>query len=119
MTWKRDLGLQLQRARKASGLTQAALAARLNVSRQMIGRYEAGRAAPAVEVLAEAAAVLDAEFQILGLRMNIQETAARSTLRALPKQLNLEFNRSTSYRHAVVKITPHRGRIRITADIPA
>jgi len=85
----------------------------------MICRYEAGRAAPAVEVLAEAAAVLDAEFHVQGLRMNIPETVARTPITTSPKQLNLEFNRSKSYPHAVIKITPHRGRIRITADIPA
>ena len=119
MSWKRELGHQLRDARKAARLTQGQLATRLNVSRQMICRYEAGRDAPAVEVLALAATTLGVEFQVLGLRINSQETPARPPLRPLPRQLSLKFNKARSFPHAVVRITPRKGRILITADIPA
>jgi transcriptional regulator with XRE-family HTH domain len=119
MQWKLDLGRQLKEARKSAGLTQRALATRLSISRQMICRYEAGRDAPAIEVLALAAAELDVEFQVLGMRISSPDMPYRAALRSLPKQLNLQFNKSRSFRHAIVKITPHKGRILITADIPA
>ena len=119
MDWKHDLGNQLRASRKAVGITQSGLAKLLNVSRQMVCRYEAGSAAPAFDVLALAATVLDAEFQVLGLRITLGETSGQPKLQSMPKQLSLQFNKSRSFEHAVVKITPHRGRILITADIPA
>jgi transcriptional regulator with XRE-family HTH domain len=119
MHWKRDLGNQLRVARKAARITQSELAEHLNVSRQMVCRYESGSAAPAFDVLALAATVLDAEFQVLGLRITVQETSGRLTLQSMPRQLSFQFNKSRSFQHAVVKITPHKGRILITADIPA
>jgi transcriptional regulator with XRE-family HTH domain len=119
MDWKFDLGRQLREARKSVGLTQGQLAVRLNISRQMVCRYEAGSAAPAFDVLASAVTILGAEFQVLGLQITSRETSGRPTLQSMPKQLSLQFNKSRSFEHAVVKITPHRGRILITADIPA
>jgi len=119
MNWKLDLGRQLKEARKSAGLTQDGLATRLGISRQMICRYETGRDSPAIEVLALAAAELRVEFQVLGMRISSQEMPTRSDLRSLPKQLNFQFNKSRSFQHAIVRITPHKGRILITADIPA
>jgi hypothetical protein len=85
----------------------------------MIYQYEAGSAAPALDVLAMAATALNVEFQVLGLRIALREASGRPTLQSMPKQLNFQFNKSRSFEHAVVKITPHKGRILITADIPA
>jgi transcriptional regulator with XRE-family HTH domain len=119
MNWKLDLGHQLKEARKSAGLTQVVLASRLGISRQMICRYETGRDAPAIEVLALAAAELGVEFQLLGIRITSKDMPSRGVLRALPKQLNFQFNRSHRFQDAIVKITPHKGRILITADIPA
>jgi transcriptional regulator with XRE-family HTH domain len=119
MSWKHELGSQLKAAREAAHITQEDLADRLDVSRQMVGRYEAGTAAPSVDVLAQAASILDAEFQILDLHIKLTSEAHQSGLRSMPKQLSFEFNKSHRYPNAVIKITPHRGRLLITADIPA
>src|SRR5712691_10096892 len=100
MNWKLDLGRQLKEARKSVGLTQGQLAARLNISRQMICLYEAGSAAPAFDVLALAATVLGAEFQVLGLQITLRDTSGRPTLQSMPKQLSFQFNKSRSFEHA-------------------
>jgi len=45
------LGEKLTQARKAAGLTQADAAARLNVSRQAVSRWESGQSKPSTEKL--------------------------------------------------------------------
>ena len=45
------LGEKLTQARKAVGLTQADVAARLNVSRQAVSRWESGQSKPSTEKL--------------------------------------------------------------------
>ena len=45
------LGEKLTQARKAAGLTQADVAARLNVSRQAVSRWESGQSSPSTEKL--------------------------------------------------------------------
>ena len=45
------LGEKLTRARKAAGLTQADAAAKLNVSRQAVSRWESGHSKPSTEKL--------------------------------------------------------------------
>ena len=45
------LGEKLTQARKAAGLTQADVAARLNVSRQAVSRWESGHSKPSTEKL--------------------------------------------------------------------
>jgi transcriptional regulator with XRE-family HTH domain len=119
MDWKRELGEQIRASRIAARITQSDLAKLLDVSRQMISRYEAGSAAPAFDVLALAAIVLEAEFEVLGIRIASRGPSGRPSLQSMPKQLSLQFNKSHSFEHAVIKITPHKGRILISADIPA
>lgn len=45
------LGEKLTQARKAAGLTQADVAAKLNVSRQAVSRWESGQSKPSTEKL--------------------------------------------------------------------
>ena len=45
------LGEKLTQARKAAGLTQADIAARLSVSRQAVSRWESGQSKPSTEKL--------------------------------------------------------------------
>ena len=121
MSWKHDLGEQLRTARLAARITQDELARHLNVSRQMIIKYEAGSAAPRYDKLSLAASILDVEFEVLDLKI-VALGKNRSTppvLQSMPKQLSFDYNRSRSFQNAVVKITPHKGRLLITADIPA
>lgn len=56
------VGLQIRQARVARGLTQTALAERLQVSSAYVSRVEAGQANATVGALARIAAALDAEL---------------------------------------------------------
>src|SRR5712692_706783 len=117
MNWKQELGGQIKKARKLAGMTQDELAARLDVSRQMVSRYEAGQDAPAVEVLAQAGLTLATDFVVGGIRITCEQISGRLAPRLLPKQLQFEFEKSRRFPNAVVVITPHEGRILIKAEI--
>ncbi len=56
---------RLRLARERAGLTQAQLAQRASVSRQLVGAIEAGRHSPAVDAALRIAAVLDASVEEL------------------------------------------------------
>lgn len=119
MDWRHDLGNQLRSARKDAHITQEELAKKLNVSRQMVVRYEAGTDTPGFDVISLAAGILETEFQVLNIRVKANPEQAHTLLRSVPKQLSFEFNKPRRFTNAVIKITPHRGRIIISADIPA
>lgn len=46
-----NIGQRIQASRKAAGLTQAALAARFNVTAAAVSQWEVGAAAPSVELI--------------------------------------------------------------------
>jgi len=117
MSWKHDLGRQIRQERDSAGMTQAELAKQLNVSRQMIGRYEAGADAPAVDVLVEIARILDIEFQVKGILLRFEQGSKGPKL--LHKQLKLEFEKPRRFDRAQIEITPSEGKILIKAEIPA
>jgi transcriptional regulator with XRE-family HTH domain len=119
MSWKQELGEQIKKARKSIEMTQQELADQVDVSRQMICRYEAGEDAPAVEVLAAISLLLEAQFQVRGCRVAFERTDARFMPRVVTKQFELPFDKPRRFRRAVVEITPRSGRILIKADIPA
>lgn len=56
---------KLTQARKAAGLTQADVAARLNVSRQAVSRWEGGQSKPSTERLLELARIYDVSLDWL------------------------------------------------------
>ena len=56
---------KLTRARKAAGLTQADVAARLDVSRQAVSRWEGGQSKPSTERLLELARIYDVSLDWL------------------------------------------------------
>lgn len=119
MRWRQELGAQIKQARKSARLTQEQLAAELGKSRQMISRYETGGDAPAVDVLAGLAQILDTEFYIQGWRVRFDQLTHPRTPCSLPKQLHLKFEKCRRFHDAVVEITPRKGRILIRAEIPA
>jgi transcriptional regulator with XRE-family HTH domain len=98
-------------------MTQAELAKHLDVSRQMVGRYEAGQDAPAVDVLVEIARILDVEFHVKGITLRCEPSSKRPKL--LQKQLKLEFDKPRRFDRAQIEITPSEGKILIRAEIPA
>ncbi len=117
MSWKHELGRQIKQERESAGLTQADLASQLDVSRQMISRYEAGQDAPAVDVLVEMARLLEIEFQVKGILVRFEQSSKRPKL--LHKQLKLEFEKPRRFDGARIEITPSEGKILIKAEIPA
>jgi transcriptional regulator with XRE-family HTH domain len=116
MNWKHELGRQIKQERESAGLTQADLASQLSLSRQMIGRYETGRDAPAVDVLVEIARILEIEFQIRGVLVKLEHGGHPKLLR---KQLKLEFEKTRRFDSAQIEITPTEGKIVIKTEIPA
>lgn len=56
---------KLTQARKAAGLTQADIAARLSVSRQAVSRWESGQSKPSTERLLELAKIYDVSLDWL------------------------------------------------------
>ncbi len=117
MSWKHELGRQIKQERESAGLTQAELASQLDVSRQMISRYEAGQDAPAVDVLVEMARILDIEFQVKGILVKFEQGSKRPKL--LHRQFKLEFEKPRRFDRALIEITPSEGKILIKAEIPA
>ncbi len=93
------------------------MANQLDLSRQMISRYESGHDAPAIDVLVELARILDIEFQVRGVLVRFER--AHRGPRPLHKQLKLELEKPRRFDRAQIEITPTEGRILIKADIPA
>lgn len=60
-----ELDEKLTQARKAAGLTQADIAARLSVSRQAVSRWESGQSKPSTEKLLELARIYDVSLDWL------------------------------------------------------
>lgn len=60
-----DFAARLQALRKAKNLSQEALADRLGVSRQAIGKWESGSALPSIDNLLELAAILETTVDYL------------------------------------------------------
>lgn len=60
-----EFGTRLQALRKQRGLSQEALADRLGVSRQAIGKWESGGALPSIDNLLELAAILETTVDYL------------------------------------------------------
>ena len=117
MRWRASLAEQIKDARESANLTQEQLAHRLKVTRQMISRYETGRDVPVIDVLALMALELDTKFKVNGIEINVEASLPR--LKAMPKQLRLDFEKAQEFRRAIISITPRDGEIFITAKIPA
>jgi len=115
--WKQKLADQIREAREAANLTQEELAKMLGLSRQMIINYEKNKGVPTVEILARMAVHLDKNFKINDMVIAVEQVSPR--LRAMPKQLRLEFEKCEIFRGAVISIIPTEGQILISAKIPA
>jgi transcriptional regulator with XRE-family HTH domain len=107
----------MRQAREAAGISQESLASHLGVTRQMVGRYESGQAAPGVDKIAKASTFLKTEFYIHGYRISCTTTTARQS--AVPQQLSLEYEKAHTYRRSLVRITPRKGKLVFYAEIPA
>ena len=80
------LGEKLTQARKAAGLTQADVAARLSVSRQAVSRWESGQSKPSTEKLLALGALYGVSIDQLLNAGNSEEP----TVEATPDLLEVE-----------------------------
>jgi len=108
-TWKVKLGEQIKAAREFRGVSQESLAKRLRTDRGSIYLYEKGKGNPQFKVIAEIAAELKADFNVLGCRI------AASELLEPPReeQLELKLDQDHSFL-ANVKIRPTKKSLTIT-----
>ena len=119
MTSKTDIAQQIRDARIDSGLTQDELAGHLRVSRQMVGRYEAGTDEPSVAVIARAASILGVSFEIDGIRIMCEPVDPRVKPQVAQRQLRFDFGKAQRFPGAVVEIIPYKGKLLIRAELPS
>lgn len=83
------LGEKLTQARKAAGLTQADVAAKLNVSRQAVSRWESGQSKPSTERLLALGVLYGVSIDQLLNTGNVEVPAAK-TVSAPPEVASRE-----------------------------
>mgnify|MGYP004440614497 FL=1 len=84
-----ELDEKLTQARRAAGLTQADVAAKLNVSRQAVSRWESGQSKPSTEKLLALGELYGVSIDRLLNTGNV-EAPAVETVSALPEVESLE-----------------------------
>jgi hypothetical protein len=85
----------------------------------MIGRYEAGLAAPSVDKIARAATLLKIEFFVHGYRISCTQDSRVARETPSPQQLSLDYEKVHTSKHSLVRITPRKGKLVIYAEVPA
>ena len=107
-----ELGPQIRAAREHSNMSQDELAVKVKTSRGSINAYENGRGNPEFRVVAEIAAALDKEFNVLGCTIG-----PKDVIRRLPpaEQLCLEFNHNHTFL-AKLTIRPSKKSVFVTAE---
>ena len=85
----RELAYRLKQARESSGLTQAELGERINVSVTSVSGYEIGRIVPSLEVLVKFATATNssADF-LLGLTEKISASTSINQLITIASRLS-------------------------------
>jgi DNA-binding XRE family transcriptional regulator len=111
-TWMTDLGGQIREARKLRMMSQEDLAQKIGMHRASIITYESGSGNPEFRVIAEIAAALEKEFNVLGCTIG-----PKDVIRHLPpaEQLCLEFDRNHSFL-ATITIRPSQKSVLITTE---
>jgi transcriptional regulator with XRE-family HTH domain len=109
--WQLDLGEQIRKAREARAMTQAALAKDLKIERGSLYLYETGKGNPQFRIVAQIAALLKADFNVLGCRIVARELS--KTTEDPPEQLELALDQDHSFL-ANVTIRPSKKSITIT-----
>ena len=105
-----DLGDQIREARDGKGWTQQKLAEKVGLTRYSIIGYENGKGSPEFRVVAEIAAALEKEFNVLGCTIG-----PKDVIRRLPpaEQLCLEFDHDHTF-FATLTIRPSSKSVSIT-----
>jgi transcriptional regulator with XRE-family HTH domain len=116
MSWQHELGRQIRDARVRAGMTQAELARHLTVSRETVSNYENGKSPALVNVIAEIAQVLDAEFAIGGCKITKADIKRILDAPAV-EQLCFAYDTVHRYKTAILTIRPTRKSIIISAVV--
>src|SRR6516165_12095691 len=111
--WKAELGRQIKAARELREMTQDELARRVKTNRGSVYLYETGKGNPQFRIVADIAAVLKADFTILGCRIAAEDRLRPAEVRS-QEQLELAFDQDHSFL-ANVTIKPTKRSITITA----
>ena len=82
-----ELGEKLMQARKAAGLTQADVAAKLSVSRQAVSRWESGQSKPSTEKLLALGELYGASIDLLLNKGNVEVPAVETV--SAPSEVEL------------------------------
>ncbi len=108
--WKADLGDQMRDAREKREMSQEELAKKVHKSRGSIILYESGKGNPDFRVVAEIAAALGKEFNVLGCTIGPEDVIQR-----LPRaeQLCFEFDHDHKFL-AELTIRPSTKSVSIT-----
>lgn len=99
------LSENIKQLRKARGMTQEALAERLNVVRQTVSKWEKGLSVPDSEMLIQLAEVLEVPVSVLlGETVPQEESDVLQVLAARLEQINDQFARQSERRRKVWRI---------------
>ncbi len=112
-----EIGRQLREARAARNLSVAAVARVMNVSREMVYKYEEGKSLPSLDVLARAATAWNTRFRLAGCEVVPEESRRKKPKQPQPVQQVLPFARARHYKKASVKIRQRDHEMIITAVI--
>ncbi len=112
-----EIGRQLREAREARGLSVAAVARVMKVSREMVYKYEGGKSLPSLDVLTRAANAWNTSFHLAGCAVIPDESRRGKAKQPQPIQQFLPFRRARHYRKASVKIRQRDHEMIITAVI--
>jgi transcriptional regulator with XRE-family HTH domain len=116
MSWQHELGRQIRDARRRARMTQAELASHLTVSRETVSNYENGKSPALVNVIAEIAQALGAEFVICGCKIT-KADMKRTLDPPSVEQLCFAYDTEHRYKTAILTIRPTRKSIIINAVI--
>lgn len=115
---KSGVGIQIRDARKDHFWTQADLARRAELSRNMIGRYERGKDVPTLETLPRLLAALGYPLQVGEFTISVTQNGAAQQP-SEPKQYRLDFDQEYTCKagpDTSLRIRPNRDGLLITAE---
>jgi len=116
MSWQHELGRQIRDARRRAGMTQGELAGHLTVRRETVSNYENGKSPALVNVIAEIAQALDAEFVIGGCKIT-KADVKRTSGDPAAEQLCFAYDTEHRYKTGVLTIRTNRKSIIINAVV--
>jgi|SRR5712692_1276674 len=118
MGWKEAVGDQIRQAREIAQISQEDLGKAVGKTRQMINQYESGSAKLTADTLGKIAVRLRmTEVNVNGYRFFIEYREDQPMPEPV-EQLKLQFDREHVFPGAVIKISPTRLTITITATAP-